>query len=119
MYKSFCTTPQANSNSSGVSCTYEIVILLLFSCKISHIYNTLQNFSRIYLIIFICTRSAAYTYPKYLKKGSFRKSISKRSKISLKYCCFSISTINSMDGVLCSFIVSERLKMRKSLAINY
>ena len=39
--------------------------------------------------------------------------------ILLKYCCFSVSTINSMDGVLLSVIVSERLKMRKSLAINY
>ena len=32
---------------------------------------------------------------------------------------FFVSTINSMDGVLCSVIVSERLKIRKSLAINY
>ena len=30
-----------------------------------------------------------------------------------------VSTINSMDGVLCRVIVSERLKMRKSPAINY
>ena len=32
---------------------------------------------------------------------------------------FSASTINSMCAVLCSVIVSEQLKMRKSLAINY
>ena len=31
----------------------------------------------------------------------------------------SVSTINSMDDVLCSAIVTERLKMRKSLPINY
>ena len=30
-----------------------------------------------------------------------------------------VSTLNSMGGVLCSAIVSEWLKMRKSLAIHY
>ena len=56
-----------------------------------------------------------YIHPKYLKKGSFGKSISRRSKTSLKYCCFSVSTTNSMNVVLCSVVVSERLKMKKSL----
>ena len=32
---------------------------------------------------------------------------------------FLVSTPNSMGGVLCSIIVSERFKIRKSLAINY
>ena len=31
---------------------------------------------------------------------------------------FSVSTLDSMDGVLCSDIVSEQLKMRKSLGIH-
>ena len=53
-------------------------------------------------------------------------SIYKRSKTSLiifrnyifnKF--FSVSTINSIVGVLCSVIASKRLKMRKSLAISY
>ena len=59
-----------------------------------------------------------YILPKCLKKASFGKWISRRSKTSLKYF-FSVSTITSMCAVLCSVIVSERLKMRKSLAINY
>ena len=32
---------------------------------------------------------------------------------------FLVSALNNMGGVLCSVIVNERLKMRKSLAINY
>ena len=70
-----------------------------------------------YNIIFIC--NAVYIHSKSLKKGSFGKSICRWSKTSLKYCFFFVSTLNSMDGVLCSVIVSEQLKIRKSLAINY
>ena len=32
---------------------------------------------------------------------------------------FLVSTLNSIGGALCIVILSERLKMRKSLAINY
>ena len=32
---------------------------------------------------------------------------------------FFVSTLNNMGGVLCSAIVSDRLKMRKSLGIYY
>ena len=70
-----------------------------------------------YSIIFTCTHSIYSS--KIFKKGSFGKSISRRSKTSSKYYCFSVSTINSMNGDLCSVVVSERLKIRKSLAVNY
>ena len=33
--------------------------------------------------------------------------------------CFFVSRLSSMGGVLCGAIVSELLKMRKSLAIHY
>ena len=39
-------------------------------------------------------------------------------KLLLNYFFF-VSTLNSKGGVLCSARVSERLKMRKSLAIHY
>ena len=107
----------------GVSGTCEIVIVFIFSCKIS-CKILFRNSAHLPLLLSVHVTTflyahAVYIHPKYLKKGSFGKSISRRSKTSLKYCCFSVSTINSMDGVLRSVIVSERLKMRKSLAINY
>ena len=108
----------------GVSCIYEIGIAFIFSCNISHISDTLQKVFRIYLHSCHVTLQhyfylrMQYILPKCLKKASFGKWISRRSKTSLKYF-FSVSTITSMCAVLCSVIVSERLKMRKSLAINY
>ena len=38
--------------------------------------------------------------------------------LSLNIFFFFVSTLNNMGGVLCSAIVSERLKMRKSLGIS-
>ena len=35
------------------------------------------------------------------------------------YFIFFVSTLNNIGGVVCSTIVSERLKLRKSLAIPY
>ena len=51
-------------------------------------------------------------------KGSFGKWIYSRSKTSLKYC-FLDSALNSMSGVLCSAMVREWLRMRKSLVMYY
>ena len=50
-----------------------------------------------------------------------REVLGSRFKDNLKFLWnnFSVSTLNSIGGVLCSVTVSERLKMRKSLAINY
>ena len=61
---------------------------------------------------------AVYIHSKQLTKGSFGKSIDSRSKTSLKYC-FLDSTLNSMGGVLCSAMVREWLRMRKSLVMYY
>ena len=54
-------------------------------------------------------------------------SLYRQCKISLtifenyvfEYFYFLVSTLNRMGGVLCSVIVGERIKMRKSLAIDY
>ena len=53
-------------------------------------------------------------------------SIYRQSKTSLmifknyfQIIFFLVSTLNNRGGVLCSVIVNERFKMRKSLAINY
>ena len=42
-----------------------------------------------------------------------------KGNLKLFWNNFSVSALNSMGGELCSVIVSERLKMKKSLALNY
>ena len=125
MYKNFCTTSQANSISSVLTgslldvwssdCIYISLENLPHLECCSEILQHLPLLLSIHVTTLFLHAHAVYIHPKYLKKGSFGKSISRRSKTSLKYCCFSVSTINSMNGVLCSVIVSERLKMRKIL----
>ena len=74
--------------------------------------------------LFICTRNIYLLI--ILMKWSFGISLYRQCKIYLiifgnyvfKYF-FLVSTLNSMGASLCSVAVSERLKMRKSLAINY
>ena len=105
------------------------------TCKIFHIYDTFQKIPSIYLRSYyyyftlrhnFLYADAAYTHSKYLKKRSFGMSMYGQSKTSLMIfknyfpiIFFLVSTLNSMGGVLCSIIVSERFKIRKSLAINY
>ena len=66
----------------GVSCIYEIMITFKFSCKISHIQDTLQKISRVYLHSYhftlqhyFYTGMQAYIQLKHLKEGNFGKSI--------------------------------------------
>ena len=73
-----------------ISCVYNIIAAFKLSCKISHILDTLQKISRIYLRFYYFTlrhdflyAHTAYIHIKYLKKGSFEMSIYRQSKTSL------------------------------------
>ena len=108
-----------------VSCIYDKLAAFKLFCKISYMLDTLQKIFLIYLhfyhsrhdIFFICSHTV-HIHSKYLKKESFGKSIYRQSKNSLKWFFF-VSTVNRKGGVLCSARFSERLKMRKSLAVHY
>ena len=119
----------------GVFCIYEIMIAFKFSCKISHIQDTVQKIYRIYLrshhftlsIIFMCACSlyscAHAVYIHVRMQSIFIRNIKTREVLGSWFIgylkLFSVSTINSMCTVLYSVTMRERLKTRKSPAINY
>ena len=110
---------------------YNIIAACKLSCKISRIKDTLQKISQINLRFYYLTLQhyffyahTAYIRIKYSKKGSFEMSTYRQSRTSLIFFkniflnkFFLVSTLSSMGGVVCSAIVSERLKIGKSLGI--
>ena len=106
---------------SWVSCIYDILAIFRLSCKISHMKDTYQKISRIYLhfyhhvTTYFLYAHVVYFHSKYLKKGSFVKSIYRRSKTYLKWFFLFIHLI----ARVASFVVLEWVKLKKSLAIHY
>ena len=102
-----------------VSCIYDILAIFRLSCKISHMKDTYQKISRIYLhfyhhvTTYFSYAHVVYFHSKYLKKGSFVKSIYRRSKTYLKWFFF-VYTLNSKGGVLCSARVSKAEKISRN-----
>ena len=54
-----------------------------------------------------------------LRREVFGSRVKGNQKLLCNIFCLFISTLNIMDGVLCSARVSERLKIRKSLGIHH
>ena len=106
---------------------YNIIAACKLSCKISRIKDTLQKISQINLRFYYLTLQhyffyarTAYIRIKYSKKGSFEMSTYRQSRTSLIFFkniflnkFFLVSTLSSMGGVVCSAIVSEKVKNRK------
>ena len=103
------------------------MIAFKFPGKISHIQDTLQKIYHTYLRSHHFTLQHYFHVPMqsifmcacaiFVRNSKTREFLGSRFIGYLKL--FSVSTINSMCAVLCSVIVSELLKMRKSPAINY
>ena len=116
--RSYIPVPQ---NCPRISCIYNILAAFKLFCNTFH--KKSPSFTSAFItlhydIIFNMHLRHIFTQ-NVLRREVFGSRVKGNQKLLCNIFCLFISTVNIMNGVLCSAKVSERLKIRKSLGIHH